>query len=69
MQVSEAKADDTLQTRISKLGNITESFTTQPICPADFRHAIGSDSQVGHHISGQPTVPTQTLAQASTNLG
>lgn len=53
---------------VSHAGSGTEAFTTQPICPADFCDAIGSHSQIGYHISGHPTLPSQTLAQASTNL-
>lgn len=48
----------------AKLGGGTEVFTTQLISPADVCDAIEGDSQVGY-----PTVPLQTFAQASTNLG
>jgi hypothetical protein len=69
MQVSEVIADNTVKARISNLGHGPEAFISPPISSAGFRHAIGSDSQVGHHISGQGTVPSPTLAQASTSLG
>ncbi|OIW24604.1 hypothetical protein CONLIGDRAFT_692027 [Coniochaeta ligniaria NRRL 30616] len=67
MQASDVNADDALIAMTSKLGSGTEAFTTQPIWSAGICDAIGSDSQVGYHISGHPSVPSQPLAQASTN--